>query len=145
MPDHLSAPVPSKARVKALIRYVERIKAGLFLSHWTITYQPEHPLGGDALASIDPLAGRYYATLRLGEGLFDETPEKFRMVMVHEMLHVSRFQSQMVIYEGAYKQALGQDAWDIFYGEYKRTMEYEVDLLATAIAEHFPLPPKWPK
>ena len=145
MGDHLTAPPLSPARGRALIKYVERLRDTLLLSHWTIILLEEHPQNGDAWASIEPMTGRYLAKLRIGEGLFEEPPEKVRLVLVHEMFHVARAKSLVTVLEGEFRAELGQTLYDQFAGAYKREMEYEIDLTAEALARFFPLPPKWPR
>jgi hypothetical protein len=142
----LPAPPLSKARRRALHRYVERVRNALYLKHWRIDLPDEYPDDSpdEVLAQIDPCDGRYVATIRFGPGFWERDPETARETIVHELLHLHHVRVTDAVRLGAFRDELGQNAYDQLITGLKREAEYMTDVLTSLIAPTVLVPPVWP-
>lgn len=120
--------------------YVKTVRHELYLDHWEIRVDHGLPEDGEAIASIDPCAGRYVATIRFGESFWAEAPTEQRHTVTHELLHLAHFMVSDAVRLGEYKRELGQTTYEHLYDQVRRGFEYMVDALTTIVAPHMPLP-----
>jgi hypothetical protein len=102
----------------------------LCLRDWQLLLSEEQPSGENSIASIEPIYGRKFATLRMSEGFLNDTPSEQRHTLVHELLHCHLAPLQRLI-----------EANNEMTQAYKMAIEYAVDGLADAIAPLLPVPP----
>jgi hypothetical protein len=110
--------------------YVCDLKNHLHLRDWQIAISEEQPAGDNSIASIEPIYGRKFATLRMSEGFLNDPPSEQTHTLIHELLHCHLAPLQRLI-----------EANNEMTPGYKMAIEYAVDGLADAIAPLLPEPP----
>jgi hypothetical protein len=76
-------PTPMDAWV---VRYVNKLKNMMGLSHWTILMQTK-PSSPDALGETEVIHGQHLAKMYLHKDFRKDTAVEFRATIVHELLH----------------------------------------------------------
>jgi hypothetical protein len=109
----------------------------LGLTQWEITVS-EDAAAEDAWADIEVHSTDPRATIRIGAGLEGQTPERQRLVLTHEMVHVflhplDRYTASLETSQGA----VWHGAW---YPGYEDHLEQATERIARAIAPHLPTP-----
>lgn len=123
-------------------RYIRWVADAIGLRDWELDLMLE-PAEEGHVAEVDPTFGRRHAELRFCAKFRERDPEAQRNAVVHELVHchLAPLQSQV---EDDLDQLLGKPADLVFSLAFRRNLEYSVDALAEAIAEHMPLI-AWPK
>lgn len=120
--------------------FVDVVLPRLGLTQWTIWLDAETPPINGALAEIasDP-DNHYAARIRFSWDLMRATPERRRVALVHEGLHLRFFPATDYIEEtvAAMNTTAVYELWQIGFTQ---LVEREVDGLAEALATSFPLP-----
>ena len=121
-------------RLRAFDPYIGLLASLMGLANWTIFRSDEPPSSRDAVASMEPIHGRYYAILRIGDYFLDrESPSEKRNTVVHELLHAHL----------SHLQKIAEDNLDDrVFPQFLLALEYAVDGMAKAWAERLPLPPE---
>lgn len=139
--------VPSDEAYEKLRAYIEVVRSLMNLGFWSLKLSHVGPLDrpgeGDVVdytAQIEPVDGRYLATMRFGEAFWRMTPEDQRETVVHELAHLYHVGVDTPLRVGAWRQQLGQGLYDHVVGEMKRGLEYATDHVAGVLAEYMPLP-----
>jgi hypothetical protein len=109
--------------------YVRQLADLLRLKDWRIVVNEDLP-PEDSLASCNPVPGRKYAAIRLGESFLTDDRAEQRHTLVHELLHC---------HLGPLHRLL--EAHDATPPSVRLALEYTVDGLADAISPLLPLPP----
>ena len=112
------------------VPYVRQLADILHLKDWRIDVYEDAPGDPNAIASCNPIDGRKYAVIRLGESFLTDTPDDQRQTLTHELMHCHLGpMARMIESHGDFPPAA------------KLAMEYCVDGLADAIAPLLPMPP----
>ena len=69
-----------------VVRYVNKLKNMMGLSHWTILMQTK-PSSPDALGETEVVHGQHLAKMYLHKDFRKDTATDFRATVVHELLH----------------------------------------------------------
>lgn len=123
-------------------RYMRRIADKLGLRDWYFEVQ-RLPLAYDSAnsAEVRPTYGQKHAVVKLCWDFNSETPERQRMVLVHELIHCHL---HGIVQPGYYDEAawkiLGSSAADVLRDQMHLANEFATDALARAIAPLMPLP-----
>lgn len=120
----------------ALAVYVSCIASKLELRDWTITVN-RRPCDDGAYATIYPTYGRKVADVHFVENFRDLDRDVQRHTVVHELVHCHLESAANMVYRDV-EAIVGKPADLVFYSGFKRQMEYGVDGLATALAQHMP-------
>jgi hypothetical protein len=123
----------------AIKPYIRTLADRLGLRDWTITLCDE-PADSDAWASIKPIEGRKLAELHLCKDWYTLKPETKRHALVHELIHCTHAGAADMVRLDL-PRWMGQAAYDVFFGGWRRQMEYMVDGLAEVLG---PLMPDYP-
>jgi hypothetical protein len=117
--------------------YVDDCLPILQLSIWDVRVIQEAPNEG-ADATILPVENRYYANLRVSDGIWGYTPAKIREIITHELLHLpmNRIERHVDIA----RNQLGQGAYDLLSDAVIAEVEMIVDWLSRHVAQVLPLP-----
>ena len=125
-------------RWQALEAYLADVQAALNLSHWTLPIAREaSDLDAFADIAVNSQAD-FTAELRISHDWWEQTPERQREVMCHEVLHLNAHQADAVVEN--LEESLGKIAWAVFEPQYEDAAERAVDHIAKVIAQHLPLP-----
>lgn len=116
--------------------YVRRLADMLAFKDWQVEIADDEPSNPDAYASVEPLAGRKVAVIRLGCRFLDLSPEGQRHTMAHELVHLH--------VEPFYRIGLNAVPKDV-ESPFHVAMEYAVDGIADGIAPLLPLPDLEPR
>jgi hypothetical protein len=127
---------------KALCRYVRWVADVVELRDWTIVIAHDPPADDDIYAHVAPTDGRKIATVRFCAGFRDLEPDKQRMVVVHELVHLHLAPLQFQC-EDDLHPLWGKAVDTVFFASFRRNIEYAVDGITHAIAKHMPLI-EWP-
>lgn len=122
---------------KALIRYIRWMANELGLRDWTLRFDWE-PCEEDCLAAVFPCEQRKLATIQFSERFLDLAPEQQRNAVIHELLHCHHVGASDMVRLDLLKH-LAQSTYDVFWGGFKRQIEYMTDGIATAIEDKYPL------
>lgn len=131
----------------ALEKYVRACADQMGLRDWTLRVdldEPNSPERGDGKAwgaSAEPLPGRKYGIITLGQGALDEGPEDLRETVVHELVHL-HFAAMVDQIRNDLDAFIPNATFEVFNASFTRNLEYGVDGLAEVIAPSMPLPPK---
>jgi hypothetical protein len=113
----------------------------LQLAHWTLSVARDAS-DVDAWADIDPHAQNLTAELRLSHDFWRQPPDRQRLVLTHELLHLACSRTDRVV--ETLEDALGKVAWAVYSPQYEDASERMIDHLASVIAQQLPLP-EFPK
>jgi hypothetical protein len=128
-----------------LTAYVEILKHLLHLDHWTIdvTTDPGDDFDeGDAKNAEAGTLVRFeanVATLYVPETLFQQPPDRQRQTLLHEFMHMY-LSHLMEDCDAVLRAHLHEPTYDAVKTLISREYERTTDSLASAIAEHYPLP-----
>lgn len=128
-----------KAEFKAAKEYFVQLRGLLLLGHWRLDFSRMPPDDPDAAAHISVMETRNIATIRLGEGYYEGTPQQRRHYAVHELLHIHLARHDYAI--GDFRRVLDDASWGMVYTNVQRHLELTVDGLADVLAPLLPLPP----
>lgn len=96
----------------------------------------------DAWADIDPHSQNLTADLRVAHDFWRQEPEKQRLILTHELLHLVTCRTDRVVEN--LEEALGKVAWAVYEPQYLDATERMTEHLATVIAPYLTLP-EFPK
>jgi hypothetical protein len=116
---------------KALFAYIRSTADEMGLRDWEIRLSDEPAREGKG-ASVGCVFGRKFAS-----------PEDQRDTIVHELIHLHLEPASDMVYRDLEK-ILGRPADAAFTNGFDRQLEYAIDGLAGALAQHTPLI-EWPK
>ena len=134
-----ATPTPMDASV---VRYVNKLKNMMGLSHWTIIMQAK-PSSVDTLGETEVVHGQHLAKMYLHKDFRKDKPEDIRATIVHELLHC-----HMAIIEEAVHEVLKPDPDDAkakaIHKMVISLIEYEheriIDSLAESMGKWLPVP-----
>lgn len=128
-------------RWQALREWLDDAIVALNLTAWTVNVAPDAS-DVDAWADIDPHAQNHTAELRVSHDFWRQTPEKQRVILTHELVHLITCRHDQVIESLA--EPLGKIAWAVFEPQHDDAAERAVEALAQIIAPtlHLPAFPK---
>lgn len=109
----------------------------LNLSHWRLSVARDAS-DVDAWADIDPHAQNLTAELRVAHDFWRQEPEKQRLILTHELLHLATCRTDRVV--ETLEEALGKVAWAVYSPQYEDASERMIDHLAGVISQQLPLP-----
>lgn len=127
---------------RALSTYVRSCADALGLRDWLVVVE-RTPCDDESLAQAYLVYGRKLARIRFCRSFRDCTLEQVRQTVAHELIHC-HFAAVDNMAEHDLKAHLGDAAAHVFFGSFRRQMEYGVDGLADAVAPGLPLI-RWPK
>ena len=96
----------------------------------------------DAWADIDPHAQNLTADLRVAHDFWRQEPEKQRLILTHELLHLVTCRTDRVVEN--LEEALGKVAWAVYEPQYEDATERMTDHLASIVAPLLTMP-EFPK
>ena len=96
----------------------------------------------DAWADIDPHSQNLTADLRVAHDFWRQEPDKQRLILTHELLHLVTCRTDRVVEN--LEEALGKVAWAVYEPQYLDATERMTEHLATVIAPYLTLP-EFPK
>ena len=139
MTKNNATPTPMDAWV---VRYVNKLKNMMGLSHWTIIMQAK-PSSVDTLGETEVVHGQHLAKMYLHKDFRKDKPEDIRATIVHELLHC-----HMAIIEEAVHEVLKPDPDDAkakaIHKMVISLIEYEheriIDSLAESMGKWLPVP-----
>ena len=125
-----------------VIRYVNKLKNMMGLSHWTILVQAK-PCSPDALGETEVVHGQHLAKMYLHKDFRKDTPEDVRATIVHELLHC-----HMAVIEEAVNEMLKPDSDDqkskAVHKMVTSLIDYEceriIDSLSESMGKWMPIP-----
>ena len=109
----------------------------LNLSQWRLSVARDAS-DVDAWADIDPHAQNLTAELRVAHDFWRQEPEKQRLILTHELLHLATCRTDRVV--ETLEEALGKVAWAVYSPQYEDASERMIDHLAGVISQQLPLP-----
>lgn len=92
----------------------------------------------DAWADIDPHAQNLTADLRVAHDFWRQEPEKQRLILTHELLHLVTCRTDRVVEN--LEEALGKVAWAVYEPQYEDATERMTEHLAGIVAPLLSLP-----
>ena len=113
----------------------------LYVGDWKVTIIKDAS-DVDAWADIDPHAQNLTADLRVSHDFWRQEPEKQRLILTHELLHLVTCRTDRVVEN--LEEALGKVAWAVYEPQYEDATERMTDHLAAIIAPSLSLP-EFPK
>ncbi|MCL5292552.1 MAG: hypothetical protein M1548_08515 [Actinobacteria bacterium] len=130
----------NKSDFNRFCSYVRQIADLLHLKDWRIRIEVDEAEDFDGfMAVVHPIEGRKRARLILCKEWLELSPEDQRHSIVHELVHCHLAGAGDIVRLDLLKN-MSQSSYDIFYGGFKRQIEYAVDGLADAVAPLLPLP-----
>jgi len=96
----------------------------------------------DAWADIDPHSQNQTADLRVAHDFWRQEPEKQRLILTHELLHLVTCRTDRVVEN--LEEALGKVAWAVYEPQYTDATERMTEHLANITAPLLSLP-EFPK
>ncbi len=116
-----------------VVRYVNKLKNMMGLSHWTIMVQSK-PCNVDALGETEVVHGQHLAKMYLHKDFRKDTPEDLRATIVHELLHC-----HMAVIEEAVNEVLKPDPDDAkgksVHKMVTNLIDYETERIIDSLAE----------
>ena len=109
----------------------------LYIGDWKVTVVRDAS-DVDAWADIDPHAQNLTADLRVAHDFWRQEPEKQRLILTHELLHLVTCRTDRVVEN--LEEALGKVAWAVYEPQYVNATERVVDHIAKVLAPNLPLP-----
>lgn len=122
---------------EALRAWLDDALVALNLTHWTLTIA-EDAADVDAWADIEAHQQNQTADLRVAHDFWKQTPEKQRVILTHELVHLITCRHDQVIESLA--EPLGKIAWAVFEPQHDDAAERTVEALAQIIAPQLELP-----
>lgn len=122
---------------KALAHYIRWVADHLELRDWEFDLERE-PSEDDCWATVTPTYGKKHAAITVAANFRELAPYKQREIVVHELVHCHLAQVQSQV-EDDLEEQLSKSTDAIFFAAFRRNVEYAVDGLSKALAEHFPL------
>ena len=116
-------------------------QAALLVADWKVNVVKDAS-DVDAWADIDPHAQNLTADLRVAHDFWRQEPEKQRLILTHELLHLVTCRTDRVVEN--LEEALGKVAWAVYEPQYEDATERMTDHLAALIAPLLCLP-EFPK
>ena len=113
----------------------------LYVGDWKVTIIKDAS-DVDAWADIDPHAQNLTADLRVSHDFWRQEPEKQRLILTHELLHLVTCRTDPVVEN--LEEALGKVAWAVYSPQYEDATERMTDHLAAVIAPSLSIP-EFPK
>ena len=113
----------------------------LYVGDWKVTIIKDAS-DVDAWADIDPHSQNLTADLRVAHDFWRQEPEKQRLILTHELLHLVTCRTDRVVEN--LEEALGKVAWAVYSPQYDDATERMTDHLAAVIAPSLSLP-EFPK
>jgi hypothetical protein len=131
-------------------RYLRMLAVHMKLGEWTFDVSSDpaqdialtpgmNPETTQAIADVQATPGRKHALIRLCDDFEKREPEERRYVLVHELVHIHLATVQEMS-ENDLDDMLGAPAASVWFRSFRRSLEYAVDGIATAMAEKLPLP-----
>lgn len=127
----------AKDRYQRLEEWIADALIFLELQGWEITINRE-AADIDAHADIEVSDQRRSADLRISRDFFTQSPEKQRLIIVHELGHVISSRMDCVVEN--LEEPLGKVAWAVLEPNYIDATERMVEHWARLIAPYLPLP-----
>ena len=121
----------------ALRGWVADAQVFLSIDTWEITIV-EAASDVDAWADIDPHAQAFTADLRVSHDFWTQTPEKQRLILTHELLHLVLARYARVA--ETMEESLGKLAWAVLEPQLEDAEERATEHLARIIAPYLALP-----
>ena len=121
----------------ALEEWVRNAMIALQLQDWEITISRD-AADIEAHADIEVSDQRDSADLRVQRDFFDQTPEKQRLILCHELGHIISARTDQVF--ESLEGSLGKLAWAVVEPNYLNATERMVEHWARIIAPTMPLP-----
>jgi hypothetical protein len=120
---------------KLLAKYIRQAADHMALGDWTFELKPE-PSDPGTCAMCWPVYGQRHASLAFAANFRSMDPDIQRGTVVHELIHchLAPLQSQV---EDDIEDYLGRSA-TLYLQAVRRNIEYAVDGLERAIAQHLP-------
>jgi hypothetical protein len=110
--------------------YIQKLMDLFHLKDWEFKISDDGPSDIEALASICCVHGRRFCTFFLSNDFLDETKEKRRWIILHEITHCHFSIAQ---------HHINANADHNISRIYDQLHEYGIDAVAIAIASFFPL------
>ena len=129
----------AKAQDKFVVlrAWVADAQAMLGVDSWELTIV-EAASDVDAWADIDPHAQNQTAELRVSHDFWRQTPEKQRLILTHELLHLVLARYARVA--ETMEESLGKLAWAVLEPQLEDAEERATEHLARIIAPYLALP-----
>ena len=127
----------AKDKFIALREWVAEAQVLLGVDSWELTIV-EAASDVDAWADIDPQPQQPTADLRVSHDFWTQTPEKQRLILTHELVHLITCRHDQVV--EALAEPLGKIAWAVFEPQHDDAAERAVEALAQVIAPNLELP-----
>ena len=109
----------------------------LYVGDWKVTIIKDAS-DVDAWADIDPHAQNLTADLRVSHDFWRQEPEKQRLILTHELLHLVTCRTDRVVEN--LEEALGKVAWAVYSPQYDDATERMTDHLVAIVAPSLSLP-----
>lgn len=138
--EQMTASHFTEREADAILDFAANVGSTLGLPSWKLTILDEHPNEG-AMASIEPIEGRWFAMLRLSPEWMELDSDKRRMAIVHEVCHLIHYDINNVIKDAA--ESMHGHEWQSLNRRYVRAVEYMVDHLAHFLDSHYDLKEAW--
>jgi hypothetical protein len=116
-----------------VVRYVNKLKNMMGLSHWTILMQTK-PSSPDALGETEVIHGQHLAKMYLHKDFRKDTAEDFRATVVHELLHCHMAHLSEVVSEILQAEEADQKGQAILKATVN-VLDYEIERIIDAISE----------
>ena len=116
-----------------VVRYVNKLKNMMGLSHWTILMQTK-PSSPDALGETEVVHGQHLAKMYLHKDFRKDTAEDFRATVVHELLHCHMAHLSEVASEILQAEEGDQKGQAILKATVN-VLDYEIERIIDAISE----------
>ena len=126
---------------EALEEYVQALQVTLNVANWKVTITQEAS-DVEAWADINPSEVAYTAELRVSHDFWNQSAERQREVLIHEMLHIVTARLDQTV--EALEEPLGKVAWAIYDRQYEMATERVVDHLAVVFCTMI-APPDFPR
>ena len=129
----------AKAQDKFVVlrAWVADAQVMLGVDSWEVTIV-EAASDVDAWADIDPHAQQPTADLRVSHDFWTQTPEKQRLILTHELLHLVLARYARV--SETMEESLGKLAWAVLEPQLEDAEERATEHLARIIAPYLALP-----
>lgn len=124
-----------------LEEWLTEAQANLAIADWKVIVVKDAS-DVDAWADIDPHSQNLTADLRVAHDFWRQEPEKQRLILTHELLHLVTCRTDRVVEN--LEEALGKVAWAVYEPQYTDATERMTEHLATVIAPYLALP-EFPK
>lgn len=132
----------SKQQRAGLAAYVRYVADRFGLKDWSFELEWDSSTAGGADAAdaeISPLFGRKFAVVRFAQDFGRFSPSYQRYLVCHELTHCHLGPVDELC-RRTFETALGQTGAAVVQHGYDQASETAVDAIATAFAQHMPLP-----